>query len=103
VQRLAVIARLKPDTSAQAAALLAGGPPFDPAAAGLERHTVYLSHAEAVFVFEGPEVEWVVDAIIDDPFRPSAFGAWQDLLDGPPRLAHPEYAWERDEGDSRRD
>jgi hypothetical protein len=95
VRRLAVVARLKPDSEARAAELIAAGPPFDAASAGLERHTVYLSHAEVVFVFEGPEVEWIVDAIVDSPSRASVFEEWRALLEGPPRIAREAHYWER--------
>ncbi len=94
MQRLAVVARLKPDMSARAAELIDSGPPFDPASVGLRRHEVYLSHGEVVFVFEGPEVEWIVDGIVNGPFRSPAFAAWESLLEGPPRLARVAYAWD---------
>jgi hypothetical protein len=95
VDRLAVVARLRADAEARAASLIEAGPPFDPAEVGLERHDVFLSHGEVVFVFEGHQVEWVVDALVDDPFRSPAFAAWEPLLDGPARLARPAYHWER--------
>jgi hypothetical protein len=95
VGRFAVIARLKPDTHARAAELVERGPPFDPSAAGLERHEVFLSHSEVVFVFEGPEVEWTVDDLVDAPGRSPVFDAWLELIDGRPRLARAAYVWER--------
>lgn len=94
MDRLAVVARLRPDTETRAKALIEAGPPFDPGEVGLSRHDVYLSHGEVVFVFEGPEVEWIVDALVDDPFRSPVFAAWEPLLDRPPRLARPVYHWE---------
>jgi hypothetical protein len=94
VKRLAVVARLRPGARAKAAELIASGPPFDPEAVGLERHSVYLSGAEVVFVFEGAEVEWIVDGIVDDPFRSPVFEAWSELLDGSPRAAREAYFWE---------
>lgn len=95
MRRLAVVVRLKPDSEARAAELLEAGPPFDPEAVGLERHAVYLSHSELVFVFEGPEVEWIVDGIVDSPGRSAVFDAWRPLLDGPPRIAREAHYWER--------
>jgi hypothetical protein len=67
VERLALIARLRPGTEEQAAELVAGGPPFDPGERGLARHTVYLSAGEVVFVFEGDEVEWIVEEMVQEP------------------------------------
>ena len=99
MQQLAVIARLKTGAEPRAAELIAGGPPFDPAESGLDRHAVYLSAGEVVFVFEGPEVEWIVDAMIENPFRwplTAAFDEWRPLVEAPPRIARPAYAWARE-------
>jgi hypothetical protein len=96
MDRLVVVARLRPDTGDRAARLVASGPPFDPDGLGLTRHSVFLTGREVVFVFEGSEVEWMVDDLINDPVTSAAFGAWQPLLEGPPRLAREQYAWSRD-------
>jgi hypothetical protein len=97
VDRVALIARLKPGCEEQAAELVAGGPPFDPAARGLSGHVVYLSAGEVVFVFEGEEVEWIVEEMVQEPGGGSvaaALDAWRDLVDGPPRIARAAYEWE---------
>ena len=44
MERIAVIAQLRPGTEEQAKQLLAAGPPFDPASLGLTSHDVYLGH-----------------------------------------------------------
>ena len=49
-------------------------PPFDPEELGLHRHGAYLTAREVVFVFEAPEVEWIVNDLVDDPVLSSAFG-----------------------------
>jgi hypothetical protein len=98
MERLALIGRLKPGTEAQAAKLIANGPPFDLEAHKFERHTVYLSPGEVVFVFEGHEVEWLVDEMVDDPFEwplSDALAHWSPLLDGTPQMARELYFWER--------
>jgi hypothetical protein len=99
MEQIAIVARLKPGAGPQAASLLAEGPPYDPEANGLARHTVYLSADEVVFVFEGNEVEWIVDGLIDEPFHWAlleALEAWRPLLEENPRIARPAYAWARD-------
>jgi hypothetical protein len=99
MEQIAVIARLKDGMHARAKALIGNGAPFDPAEEGLMRHTVYLSSHEVVFVFEGHEVEWIVDDVVTEPFRwtvAEAFEAWRPLIDGDPRIARVAYAWERD-------
>ena len=97
MDRLALIARLKPGTEERAARLLETGPPFDPADTGLSRHSVYLSAGEVVFVFEGDEVEWIVEDIVNQPFGAvaDAFGTWRELVEGQPRIARTAYFWER--------
>lgn len=99
IEALAVIARLKPGAQPEAARLLENGPPFDVEGAGLQRHRAFLSADEVVFVFEGHQVEWIVDELVSDPYA-SAIGealeAWRPLVDEPPRIARPMYAWERE-------
>jgi hypothetical protein len=101
VERIAIIARLQEGTQTVAAELLAGGPPFDLAETALARHTVYLSASEVVFVFEGHQVEWMVDDLISNPwFHPEleqAFDRWRAIIDGPPRIARARFDWERDQ------
>lgn len=95
MERLCVTARLKPGAAERAAELVASGPPFDPGELGLSRHAVYLSDREVAFVFEAPEVEWLVEELVNDPVRSAAFGAWTPLLEGAPRLAREAYFWRR--------
>jgi hypothetical protein len=99
MEQLAVIASLKEGGSSRARELIANGPPFDAAQEGLTRNTVYVSSHEVVFVFEGHEVEWIVDDLTTAPFRWNvlqAFEAWRPIIDGEPRLAQVAYAWNRE-------
>ncbi len=79
--------------------LLESGPPFDPKLMwGLERHEVFLTETEAVFVFEtqpGPALE----PLLTNPAIWRAARAWEEHLAGPPRLARSVYAWSRDSVD----
>jgi hypothetical protein len=98
MDRIALIARLKPGTEEQASARVSAGPPFDPGERGLARHTAYLSAGEVVFVFEGEEVEWIIEEMVQEPAGrevASALDAWRELVDGPPRIARAAYSWER--------
>lgn len=103
MQRVAIVARLKEGSGPRAAELIAEGPPFDLAETGIVRHSVYLSAGEVVFVFEGHQVEWMVDDLINDPFRPdlqSALDAWRSIVDGSPRIAREQFGWEAQEAES---
>ena len=96
MNRLMIIARLGEGTHEEVEALLAAGPPFDLEELGFHRHAAYLTAGEVVFLFEAPEVEWIVNDIVDDVPVSAAFGPWQKLIDGPPRLAHERFYWSRD-------
>jgi hypothetical protein len=96
MEQLAIVARLKPGAEPRAEELIARGAPFDPEAIGLRRHTIFLSAGEVVFVFEGDEVEWTVDELIDDPFHwdlQAAFEDWRDVVEEHPRIARVAYSW----------
>jgi hypothetical protein len=99
METIALVAHLKPEAEPRAAELIAEGPPFDPATLGLERHRVFLSAGEVVFVFEGHQVEWIVDDLVSDPdawATHEALEAWRPLVEGSPRIARPAYSWDRE-------
>jgi hypothetical protein len=95
-ERVVVVARLKEGARDRAAELVAGGPPFDPEALGFERHAVYLSAGEAVFLFEGSSAARRLADVLDDMVTSAAFSAWAPLLEGTPRLGHEFYFWTAD-------
>ena len=96
MDRLMIVARLQPGIQEKAEELLRKGPPFDPEELGLHRHGAYLTSHEVVFLFEAPEVEWIVNDLVDDPVLSSAFGSWRAILAEPPHLAHERYHWSRE-------
>ena len=100
MERVAIIARLKEGSEQRAAELVGAGPPFDLADTGIVRHSVYVSAHEVVFVFEGHEVEWIVDQLIDEPFHYAlhrALEQWREIVDGQPRVARERFGWQLDE------
>jgi hypothetical protein len=94
MSRAVVVLPLREGMSEQAAKLLRGGPPFDPEEVGLERHHVFLTEAEVVFVFEAYSQD-AADRLIGEGHFWSAASAWKDLVEGPPRLAEEAYSWIR--------
>jgi hypothetical protein len=103
MERVAIIAHLKEGSEQRAADLVAAGPPFDLADAGIVRHSVYISAHEAVFVFEGHEVEWIVDQLIHEPFHyelQRALEQWREIVDGQPRVARERFGWQLGEEES---
>jgi hypothetical protein len=97
MKRLMIVARLRDGAHDEAEELLGQGPPFDPEELGLERHGAYLTAGEVIFVFEGTEVEWVVNDLVDDPRIASFFTPWAKLIDTTPRIAHERFFWSRAE------
>ena len=73
MNRLLIVARLREGAHEEAEALIAAGPPFDPEELGFHRHGAYLTAGEIVFLFEAPEVEWLVNDIVDDAVISAAF------------------------------
>ena len=96
MQRIAVIAKLKEGAAERAHELLAEGPPFDPDTLGFDRHAVYVSDTEVVFIFEGARVgELIRTLAAADADAGHVFSAWEPLLDGLPRLGQEAYFWQR--------
>jgi hypothetical protein len=92
--RIVVVVPLKPGVRDRVNELLQRGPPFDPDAAGLERHQVFLTDQEAVFLFEA-----VGQAALERLARSlrlrDAAAAWRDYVEGDMRLADVAYSWVR--------
>jgi hypothetical protein len=96
MNRLMIVARLREGLHEEAERLLSAGPPFDPEEHGLHRHAAYLTAGEVVFLFEAPEVEWIVNDLVDDPFLSTALAPWKKVVDGTPRIAHERFYWTRE-------
>jgi hypothetical protein len=93
-QRAAIVLPLFQGSSDAARGLLREGPPFDLDALGLERHTVYLTDDEVVFIFEW-RGEASFESLLAQPELWDVASAWTALAAGPPRLAGPAFSWTR--------
>ena len=94
--RATVVVPLKEGALERVKELVTQGPPFDPAETVLTRHQLLLTPQEAIFVFEAPTDNGLA-ALLSQFDIWAAAVAWQDLVDGSPRLAEVAYAWERPE------
>ena len=88
-----VVAPLTRGAGKAAEALIAAGPPFDPAATGVTAHSVFLSGGEVVFLFVGAEGDLTLDTLGGDLDVSAAFARWAPLLAGAPRIARERYCW----------
>jgi hypothetical protein len=93
--RLVAVLPLKPGARARAEALLREGPPFDLQETQFDRHLVFLTDREVVFVFEGEGPSHTLHLPAEDPALWRAAAGWQACLSGRPRLAVTAYSWER--------
>ena len=93
--RIAIVLPLREDARDAVRALLAAGPPFDPEALGLDRHQVFLTASEAVFIFESAHGAGALEALLREPDLLESAAAWHDYLAGPPQIAEDVFSWTR--------
>lgn len=96
-RRIAVVLPLRENARDAVLTLLAAGPPFDPEELGLDRHQVFLTASEAVFVFESGLGADTLEPLLQEPELWQRAAAWHDHLAGPPRIADDVYSWTRQE------
>jgi len=97
-RRTALVIPLKKEAHEAVRGLLEAGPPFDPEqTTGLDRHEVFLTSEEAVFVFESKLGAEALEPLLAEPELWEAAAAWRDHLAGPPRLAEDVFSWTRGE------
>jgi hypothetical protein len=92
---LVVILPLKEGKVERARELLAAGPPFDLEETGFDRHAVYVTNREILFVFEGGMPSATLTLPGEDPQVWHAAAAWQECLAEQPRVARTAFSWER--------
>ena len=95
MSRLAVVLPLRPGSREVARMLIDAGPPFELAGTPFERHAVFLSDAEVVFVFDGPDVRGAIEELVGDSDVWRAAAAWREIADGRPRVAEALFGWDR--------
>lgn len=95
MSRLVVVAPLQPGMRGRVEELLAAGPPFALEETEFDRHLVYLTDEEAVFVFEGVSEGATLRLAAEDPGVLVAAREWQACLAARPRVAVTAFSWER--------
>jgi hypothetical protein len=95
VSRLVLVVPLKEGKHARARKILAEGPPFDLEEMGFERHQVFLTEREVVFVFEAAGPSATLHFSAEDPTLWKAGAAWRECIAERPRKAEVAYAWDR--------
>ena len=96
-RRLAVVLPVREEAREAVRELLASGPPFDPDLLGLERHQVFLTASEAIFIFESRRGADALAPLLQTPELWQSAAAWHDYLSGPPRIAEDVFSWTRED------
>jgi hypothetical protein len=97
MDRFVLAARLKPDGYQRAQALLAEHSALssEDLEQAFDRHVIFLSETEVIFLFEGEGAHESVRALFNDPVRSALISRWLPLFDGPLHRAEEAYLWER--------
>jgi hypothetical protein len=99
-RRLAVVVPLKEGAQEAVRTLLEAGPPFEPEQTELDRHEVFLTPHEVVFVFESRLGGKALERLLVEPGLWKVADSWRQHVAGPPRLAQDVYAWKRANGET---
>jgi hypothetical protein len=95
-RRTVVIVPIREDAHEAVRTLLDAGPPFNPSKLpGLERHEVFLTLDEVVFLFDSSFGAHAIEPLLADPELWRAASSWHEHLAGPPRIGDEVYAWRR--------
>jgi hypothetical protein len=93
LERLALVARLKPDAYQRAQELASADPPAAQVVETPLRGSIFLSSNEVVFMIEGDDVELHTREWFDDPVLSTAISSWLPLFDGPLHAAREFAVW----------
>jgi hypothetical protein len=95
MSRLVLVVPVREGMSERVRELLAEGPPFELETTELERHEVFLTDREAVFVFETAGDAPPLRLRAGNPTLRRAAAAWREWMAGRPRKAETAFSWAR--------
>jgi hypothetical protein len=93
LRKLAVVLPLDTGKRDVAYDYLQEGPPFDLRDAGVDTHEVFLTDAEAIFVFGLPQGPATLERVLANEDFWAVVASWEHIAGGPPRVAHVAYDW----------
>ncbi len=94
MERLVLVATLKPGAQERAAELVGVARPME-LLPGSAAGAIFVSPTEVVFLLEGDDPERHAREFLDDPVRSTALAPWLPLFAGPLHRTREAYAWER--------
>ncbi len=92
-QCVVVVVPIKRKARDRVLQLIEAGPPFDPDALRLDRHHVFVTEREVIFLFEAEDARSAVEGLVRNPAVWKAAAAWKDVIAGRPRVADEGYSW----------
>ena len=97
MDRFVLVARLAPGGQQRAQALLAEHSAFgsQELEQAFDRHAIFVSETEVIFLFEGDGAHESVRTLFNDPAQSTLIGHWLPLFEGPLHQAPEAYFWER--------
>jgi hypothetical protein len=96
VTRVVVRVPVDPQHVEHVRELVRRGPPYDLSyVPGLERHEVYVTAGDAIFLFEGSDPGLAVERVMRDARVWSALESWDEYVTGSPSVVEPDYTWSR--------
>jgi hypothetical protein len=94
-RRLAVVVPIKEGAQEAVRTLLEAGPPFDPEQTPLDRHQVFLTAHEVLFLFEAELGAQALEPLLEEPDLWKIAASWREHVAGAPRIAEDVYSWAR--------
>ena len=95
MSRLVLVVPLKEGAQEKARSLLVEGPPFELEQTEFDRHEVFLTEREVIFLFEAPGPSATLRLLGEDSSLWRAASTWQQLTAERPRKAQTAYSWTR--------
>lgn len=90
-----MVVPLKKGVRDRAAELLRQGPPFDLEKTQFDRHHVFITDREVVFLFEADAPGRTLQLPGEDPALWKAAAAWRECMSGRPRIGATAFTWVR--------
>jgi hypothetical protein len=95
MSRLVVVVPLKAGSRERVKELVREGPPFELEQTQFDRHHVFVTDREVVFLFESDGASQTLHLPGEDPALWRAAEAWREVMAGRPRIASTVFSWVR--------
>lgn len=91
--KLAIVVPIREGQRETVREYLSEGPPFDLAAAGIDRHEAFLTENEVIFVFGASAGLSPLEHILAEPEFWEVVSSWERVISAQPRAADIMFDW----------